>query len=531
MRAVIYARVSSQAQKERLTIKSQLSTLPAFVASRGWDLVGRYIDDGRSASTGTMETREAFGRLLADAAAGIFDVVVAVEDDRLTRSEDVLERLEIYGRFKRAGVKLAFSSTGQVIDPTSSTDELLAIVKGWVAADENRKRRERTVRGKLAAVERGRKPAGPTPYGYRYDRGPAAGLWTVAADEAEVVREIFHRTVYKRETLLEIAADLEKRGVPRPRGGAWHRRRVWDILRSPAYMGRYVADRRRGLSISVPAIVDESLWSAAQVELSTRSGPRRRQSANAMLTGIAMCGVCGGAVGITGATQKRADGTRILRQYYCCSAKRSYDVKGVKRSCSLPNRPRAVTEDAVWRSVLGVLQRPDLLDEVERIAGKVDGTDWDAEAGKFQKRIDRLDKAQSTILERYRRGKIPDAVMDAELDSAARERAILVLNRDQARQAAETAVRGRGVVESLRAEIKIMGEELSHADDADRKALLRLLVPGRDGYQVTVYPDRIEVAGLLRPAATAQDHAVCNLDGSLSRNAPYANVPFRSVIK
>ena len=38
LRAVIYARVSSAAQRDRQTIASQISTLPTFIASRGWIL-------------------------------------------------------------------------------------------------------------------------------------------------------------------------------------------------------------------------------------------------------------------------------------------------------------------------------------------------------------------------------------------------------------------------------------------------------------------------------------------------------------
>jgi DNA invertase Pin-like site-specific DNA recombinase len=165
MRAVIYARVSSRQQKERHTIGSQLRACPAFVQAQGWELVrpvSTYVDDGISAKTGSVETRDGLRRLLADAEAGAFDVVVAVEDDRLTRADDLLERLEIFGRFKRAGVRLAFVATGQIVDPRASTDELLAIIKGWVAADERRKITERTQRGVERAILDGRKPRGAT---------------------------------------------------------------------------------------------------------------------------------------------------------------------------------------------------------------------------------------------------------------------------------------------------------------------------------------------------------------------------------
>src|SRR5688572_23868527 len=123
MRAVIYARVSSQVQKDRHTIASQLSTLPPFVASHGWSLVRppeHYVDDGRTAKAGHLADRPAFARLMKDAARGEFDVVAVVDLDRLTRSEDLRERGEVLGAFQRAGVLLAISSTGQLLDLRSS---------------------------------------------------------------------------------------------------------------------------------------------------------------------------------------------------------------------------------------------------------------------------------------------------------------------------------------------------------------------------------------------------------------------------
>ena len=127
LRAVIYARVSSTAQRDRQTIASQISTLPTFIASRGWILAkpaGTYVDDGRTAMEGFLSKRTSFTRLIQDAALGFFDVVVIVDMDRLTRSEDLQERGEVLGAFQRAGVQLAISSTGQLLDLRSSVGDL-----------------------------------------------------------------------------------------------------------------------------------------------------------------------------------------------------------------------------------------------------------------------------------------------------------------------------------------------------------------------------------------------------------------------
>jgi hypothetical protein len=51
---------------------------------------GTYVDDGRTAMEGFLSKRTSFTRLIQDTALGLFDVVVIVDMDRLTRSEDLL---------------------------------------------------------------------------------------------------------------------------------------------------------------------------------------------------------------------------------------------------------------------------------------------------------------------------------------------------------------------------------------------------------------------------------------------------------
>ena len=123
------------------TSESQLRDLPAFATARGWTVVGVYTDDGKSAAAGKLAARDAFARLAADAAAGAFDVVVVVDQDRLTRTEDMRERGAILGAFQAAGVKVAVTSTGQVLDYRTDEGDLLGSLGAYFAAVENRKRR------------------------------------------------------------------------------------------------------------------------------------------------------------------------------------------------------------------------------------------------------------------------------------------------------------------------------------------------------------------------------------------------------
>lgn len=119
--------------------------------------VAEYVDDGK---TGTkLAGRDALARCLIDAENGRFQILVVRALDRLTRSGDLLERLEIIGRLKRAHVLIAIADTGEITNLDQGTDELLTLITTWVAADETRRRLEASRRGKIEAIRKGRKPA------------------------------------------------------------------------------------------------------------------------------------------------------------------------------------------------------------------------------------------------------------------------------------------------------------------------------------------------------------------------------------
>jgi len=212
LRAAIYARVSSAEQRDRQTVDGQLLVLRPFVAAQGWTLVETFIDDGRSAKTGTLEKRDAFARLVRDAAARRFDVVVVANVDRLSRTDDLIERAEIFGQFQRCGVDIVTPGTGR-LDLRTMFGQLAMTFDALRAAEENRVKSERVMAGKLRAIAEGRKPAGPTPYGLAYSR--ESGAWSIDPPRAEVLREIFRRVI-AGEACAAIADDLHARGAPAP---------------------------------------------------------------------------------------------------------------------------------------------------------------------------------------------------------------------------------------------------------------------------------------------------------------------------
>ncbi|MDB4957613.1 MAG: putative recombinase, partial [Myxococcales bacterium] len=301
MRAVCYPRVSSSQQRDRDTIESQRRVLPEFISRQGWQMVKpieTYVDDGRTAKAGHLDKRTGLAGLLRDAALGLFDVVVVMDIDRLTRSEDLAERGAILGALQHANVKLAAAMSGQVLDLSTSSGDLFSSLHAFFAAEWTRKHRTRVSEGRITAVKRGHAPAGRRPFWLRYDKNTK----TLSLDPSrgELVRELFER-VAAGESCRGVADDFHQRGAPKPRG-EWNRSVAQRMIRSKTPLGEWTVDQKRALVLQVPRLVDDDLWRRAQDSMNANAHRGLRKTKHEyLLEGVGVCGRCGAPMGIRSA--------------------------------------------------------------------------------------------------------------------------------------------------------------------------------------------------------------------------------------
>lgn len=472
MRAAVYVRVSSDKQAREGTIESQLRDVPAYCERQGWRVVEVYVDDGKSAASGKLAARDGLARLLADAAAGRFDLVAVADLDRLTRSEDLTERGAILGALQRAGVQVA-TTAGALLDLASGTGDLMAALGGAFAAEWLRKHRARIKAGKLTAIGRGRKPAGPTPYGYRYDR--ATGAWSVDADAAAIVREVFAR-VAAGEACPDLAEDFTIRAVPRPRGGGWSREAVWQIARREVYStGRWTCDKARGLAVTVPTIVTPADHAAVQQAMVRHRKRGLVQTRHVyLLERLASCSRCGAAIGIASAARqptRRGGERQVPARYVCCHRRRPAGER-----CTAPYHTTAAVDAALWAAITDLVLAPDLVERAVRGRRDADGTaGLHADAERARAELARLDRAEATLLERVTR--ITPAALDAQLERIAARRTAAA----QQLAAAEQAAASRRVAVAATAGLDETLADLRQAMASDvtpaqRRELVRLLV-------------------------------------------------------
>src|ERR1700736_2241709 len=141
--AAIYARVSSERQRQDQTIGSQTVGLRELAAERGLlvpeDLV--FEDEGFS---GASLRRPALERLRDRAAEGAFEILLCHAPDRLARR--YAYQVLLLEEFARVGVEVCFAKEPE--RGCTPEDELLRQFQGMIAEYERAQIRERSRRGK-----------------------------------------------------------------------------------------------------------------------------------------------------------------------------------------------------------------------------------------------------------------------------------------------------------------------------------------------------------------------------------------------
>jgi site-specific DNA recombinase len=389
--AAIYARVSSDHQREQNTIASQTALLLEYAAAHDCVVPEEWIfqDDGYS---GSVLARPGLERLRDLVAEGCIETVLVYAPDRLSRK--YAYQVLLLEEFSRCGAETVFLKSAGGDTPE---ERLLVQFQGMIAEYERALIAERTRRGKRHRAKAGCVSVlSGAPYGYRYVRksDAAEAYYTVIEAEADVVREVFELYTKELWSIGAIARHLNQRGVStRFNRGPWERSAIWGMLRNPAYQGRACFGkteraprqkitkplRQKGgfstrcstarernvqewIAIPVPALVGEEIFAMAQERLvENKHFSARRTKRPTLLQGLLVCGECGYSLYRTSTKTTK----RQVQYYRCSGSDRHRHLRGPLCQCR-PIR-QDYLDQLLWEQVVELLKAPELVRaEIER---------------------------------------------------------------------------------------------------------------------------------------------------------------------
>lgn len=374
--AVIYARYSSHNQREE-SIEQQVSECTAFAQANNMNVVEVYTD---SAISGKTDKRAAFQRMLRDAEKGKFQVVIAYKSNRIARN--MFNAMQYETRLDKLGIKTLYCKE-EFGDTAAGRFALRTMMNVNQFYSENL---SEDIMRALQDNAANLRVNGRIPYGYRKGQDCRH---EINPEQAEIVREIFRR-VLSGEPQIDIANDLNARGIKTKDGNAWNKNSFRVMLRNDIYIGTYrFVDYEK--ENAVPPIISKEDFALMQNFLDNKKNPqgKHRENGDYLLTGKLFCGHCGAyMVGESGTSK-----SGVLHHYYACQTRRK------QRTCKKETVRRDWIEKKVVELTKTIVLQDDVIEWIADSAVRfLQQARGDSDVGLIEMRLAESRKSQRNIM-------------------------------------------------------------------------------------------------------------------------------------
>ncbi len=325
MKAAIYCRLSEEDKNKQSetddsgSIQNQKSMLIGYAMEQGWELSGIYSDDDYA---GADRKRPEFNRLLQDAEARKFDIILCKTQSRFTRELELVEKY-IHGLFPLWGIRFV-----SIVDNADTANkgnkksrQINGLVNEWYLEDMSE-----NIRSVLTnRRENGFHIGAFALYGYQKDPDQKGHL-IIDEEAAAIVREVF--TLFSQGYgKTAIARMLNDRGIPNPteykrlkglrykqptvkNSTLWKYAAISDMLTNEIYIGNMVQGKYGSVSYKTKQnkprpksewyivekthepIIDRALWDRVQNMIKQRTKPFSVGTIG-LFAGKARCAHCG----------------------------------------------------------------------------------------------------------------------------------------------------------------------------------------------------------------------------------------------
>jgi site-specific DNA recombinase len=284
LRVVGYCRTSGEGQRDNTSIPTQKEYIEAFCKNSGWRFLTHYVDESRSGAK--VAGREAFQKMIKDAALEKFDMIVAYDVTRFARDGvDILNN----AKFLRENFNVHVVDTKGGFDSRPGRNILLNFVHAGVSEQERITILDRTVNGRIKKARNGEPWSGHLPFGRGYDKHTKK--WFIT-ERGHRYRQLLERYVAGEGLHKLVTTDF-----PEFRSSQF----VNCIFRRSKVAGPYIKtfqakelNVRETVSIpGIPEIISLEFAKKVQDRMTHRRVCNKEDFQTYLLTGFVRCGHCG----------------------------------------------------------------------------------------------------------------------------------------------------------------------------------------------------------------------------------------------
>lgn len=273
-KVAIYGRVSTEHEAQLSALENQLQWYEDQIRYHpNWDVYDRYIDEG---ITGTQaKKRPAFLKMIEDAKAGHFDLIVTREVCRFARN--VVDTLVVTRELKGIGVEVYFIDDN--IWTMDGDGELRLSLMATLAQEESRKTSERVKAGQKISRDNGVLYGNGNILGYNR----VGNTYVINEEQAETVRMIFDLYLQGMGSMKIAKILTEQKRKTASNVVKWSLSNITRVIRNATYAGligynksksNNFLEQKRILNLDMstfeyipgefPPIVSQEVWEKAQ---------------------------------------------------------------------------------------------------------------------------------------------------------------------------------------------------------------------------------------------------------------------------
>lgn len=511
LRAVIYARCSTEEESQIDALKKQVEEAKACVQENDWILMDSYVE---SRSGTTTKGRTEYNRLYEDLLCDKFDIIVIKSQDRLMRNTK--DWYLFVDRMSTEQKRLYMYIERKFYTPD---DALITGIKAILAEEYSRE-----LSKKINNSHRNRQKTGGTviltsnTYGYRKLSDKSIVL---EEEEAKIKRRMYElcATGFGSRTISTI---LQNDGIYNRNGKPFTDSAILRILRNPLNKGTVVMNRKHFdfetkktikmpeeeqfvYENKVPRTVSDELWELANREIDKRAvgvngknGEKRgKYQGKSHLSGKIYCGLCG--MPYYRRTRKRYKDGKILYEWKCKRYLETGRNHGVSdrpqlRKVGLENIEGCdnvhLDEEVLYQFLEQVckehyqIDRDQIIrDMIRMLRYSLKDKDYEPEIERANKKRDKLREQMNRLIDKLLEGVISDEIYRRKQSELEKEQEEL---HDKLLDLEQKKAKGNVVEERLRNIEKVL---------LDGQTVEKATVAGmlEDIEKISIYPEHMEL--------------------------------------
>lgn len=337
-RAVFYARVSTEEEAQLKALPKQIEENREEIAKRGWELVGEYIDEGKSGTK--IKGRDEYQRLLDDMELDKFDIVVVKDQDRLQRNTKdwyiFVDRLVVNH------LELFFYLDNKFYTPD---DALITGIKAIMAEEYSRNLSKKLHNYNDRRVQKAKegKPIKMQGSGNAFGWDKKDGVYVINPEQFQIRRRMCE-LILQGKGSTEVAKILNNEGYRNSVGKEWKTTDIPKYVYDERNVGVAIINKERNdfatksviknppeewvrIEGAYPPVVTPEEWERlCEIRKQrTTNGNKGLKVGKSIFSGKCFCGICG-------AKMWRTQQSRSKQEYWVCSTKRKYGSKVRKKT-------------------------------------------------------------------------------------------------------------------------------------------------------------------------------------------------------